>query len=167
MYDWLKAVHVLAVISWMAGMLYLPRLMVYHVDAAPGSVQSETFKVMERRLLRGIINPASIATALFGVLLIAIDSHGRLQGSKTLKQDETPGLGGRIAEQPNAWLQGFSGKSRTSPDDAAWALKKDNGQFDQIAGATITSRAVISALHDALRYFDEHRQQLLSGAADE
>ena len=100
-------------------------------------------------------------------LLIAIDNHGRLQGSKTLKQDETPGLGGRIAEQPNAWLQGFSGKSRTSPDDAAWALKKDNGQFDQIDGATITSRAVISALHDALRYFDEHRQQLLSGAADE
>lgn len=100
-------------------------------------------------------------------LLIAIDSHGRLLGSKTLKQDETPGLGGRIAEQPNGWLQGFSGKSRTSPDDAAWALKKDNGQFDQIAGATITSRAVISALHDALRYFDEHRQQLLPGAAHE
>lgn len=100
-------------------------------------------------------------------LLIAIDSQGRLLGSKTLRQDETPGLGARIADQPNPWLQGFSGKSRSDPGDAAWALKKDSGQFDQIAGATITSRAVISALHDALRYFDEHRQQLLPEAAHE
>ncbi|MBX9873437.1 MAG: protoporphyrinogen oxidase HemJ [Beijerinckiaceae bacterium] len=69
MYDWLKAVHVLAVISWMAGMLYLPRLMVYHVDAAPGSVQSETFKVMERRLLKGIMNPAMIVTWVLGLYL--------------------------------------------------------------------------------------------------
>ncbi len=56
-YPWAKAIHVIAVISWMAGMLYLPRLFVYHVDAEKGSVQSETFKVMERRLLRAIINP--------------------------------------------------------------------------------------------------------------
>ena len=69
MYEWLKAVHVLAVISWMAGMLYLPRLMVYHVDAAQGSVQSETFKVMERRLLRGIMNPAMIVTWVLGLYL--------------------------------------------------------------------------------------------------
>ena len=69
MYEWLKAVHVLAVISWMAGMLYLPRLMVYHVDAAPGSVQSETFKVMERRLLKGIMNPAMIVTWVLGLYL--------------------------------------------------------------------------------------------------
>ena len=100
-------------------------------------------------------------------LLIAIDSQGRLLGSKTLRQDETPGLGARIAEWPNAWLQVFSGKSRDDPGDAAWALKKDHGQFDQIAGATITSRAVISALHDALRYFDEHHEQLLPGAPHE
>ena len=69
MYEWLKAIHVLAVISWMAGMLYLPRLMVYHVDAPPGSVQSETFKVMERRLLRGIMNPAMIVTWVLGLYL--------------------------------------------------------------------------------------------------
>ncbi|TIO39453.1 MAG: TIGR00701 family protein, partial [Mesorhizobium sp.] len=55
-YPWAKAIHVIAVIAWMAGMLYLPRLFVYHVDAEKGSVQSETFKVMERRLLRAIIN---------------------------------------------------------------------------------------------------------------
>jgi putative membrane protein len=68
-YPWAKAIHVLAVIAWMAGMLYLPRLLVYHADAEKGSVQSETFKVMERRLLRGIINPAMIITWVFGLWL--------------------------------------------------------------------------------------------------
>ncbi|MBZ9745825.1 protoporphyrinogen oxidase HemJ [Mesorhizobium sp. CO1-1-7] len=68
-YPWAKAIHILAVISCMAGMLYLPRLFVYHVDAQKGSVQSETFKVMERRLLRGIINPAMILTWVFGLWL--------------------------------------------------------------------------------------------------
>jgi len=75
MYEWIKAVHILAVISWMAGMLYLPRLMVYHVDAAPGSVQSETFKIMERRLLKGIMNPAMIVTWMLG-LYLAWDAFG-------------------------------------------------------------------------------------------
>src|ERR1700730_1827370 len=66
---WLKALHVIAVISWMAGMLYLPRLFVYHCDAEVGSKQSETFKLMERRLLRAIINPAMIATWVLGLWL--------------------------------------------------------------------------------------------------
>src|ERR1700761_3329001 len=70
LYDWLLALHIIAVIAWMAGMLYLPRLYVYHARAAKGSELSETFKVMERRLLRGIINPAMIATFLFGILML-------------------------------------------------------------------------------------------------
>jgi len=69
MYEWIKALHVIAVISWMAGMLYLPRLFVYHCEADPGSRQSETFKVMERRLLKAIINPAMIVTWLLGLWL--------------------------------------------------------------------------------------------------
>src|SRR5436190_3522574 len=69
MYEWIKALHIIAVISWMAGMLYLPRLFVYHCEAEPGSKQSETFKVMERRLLKAIINPAMIATWLAGLYL--------------------------------------------------------------------------------------------------
>ncbi|MGF7008165.1 protoporphyrinogen oxidase HemJ [Aminobacter sp. BE322] len=68
-YLWAKAIHIIAVISWMAGMLYLPRLFVYHAEAERGSVQSETFKVMERRLLRGIINPAMTMTWVFGLWL--------------------------------------------------------------------------------------------------
>lgn len=69
MYEWIKAVHVIAVIAWMAGMLYLPRLMVYHTEAQTGSTQSETFKIMERRLLKGIINPAMILTWIAGLYL--------------------------------------------------------------------------------------------------
>lgn len=69
LYDWIKALHVIAVISWMAGMLYLPRLMVYHCAAEAGSAQSETFKVMERRLLKAIINPAMAVTWLAGLWL--------------------------------------------------------------------------------------------------
>ena len=74
LYVWIKAFHVIAVIAWMAGMLYLPRLFVYHCAAEKGSVQSETFKVMERRLLRAIINPAMIATWILG-LTLAVMGH--------------------------------------------------------------------------------------------
>ena len=70
MYLWLKAFHVIALISWMAGMLYLPRLFVYHSMAPKGSDQSETFKVMERRLLRFIMTPAMLATWVFGLALV-------------------------------------------------------------------------------------------------
>jgi len=68
--EWVKAGHVIAVIAWMAGMLYLPRLFVYHSVTETGTPQSETFKVMERRLLKGIINPAMIATWIFGLWMI-------------------------------------------------------------------------------------------------
>jgi len=74
-YDWIKSLHVIAVISWMAGMLYLPRLFVYHCGVAPGSEASETFKVMERKLLRYIINPAMVVSWVAG-LWIAIVVFG-------------------------------------------------------------------------------------------
>ena len=69
-YPWIKALHIISVVAWMAGLLYLPRLFVYHAQARAGSDSAETFKVMERRLLRGIMNPAMIATFTFGVLLL-------------------------------------------------------------------------------------------------
>lgn len=69
-YQWIKALHLISVIAWMAGLLYLPRLFVYHCDAAPGSDKSETFKVMERRLLRAIMNPAMVFTWIFGLLML-------------------------------------------------------------------------------------------------
>jgi protoporphyrinogen IX oxidase len=76
-YEWVKALHVIAMIAWMAGMLYLPRLFVYHCEAEPGSKQSETFKVMERRLLRAIINPAMMVTWLAGLWLAFESGHYR------------------------------------------------------------------------------------------
>ncbi len=66
---WIKALHVIAVISWMAGLFYMPRLFIYHTDAEPGSEQSETFKIMERRLLKVIMNPAMMITWVFGLYL--------------------------------------------------------------------------------------------------
>ncbi|MBV9811315.1 MAG: CopD family protein, partial [Acetobacteraceae bacterium] len=67
---WIKAVHVVSIIAWMAGLLYLPRLFVYHCDVKPGTVESERFKVMERRLLKQITTPAMIAAWTFGILLV-------------------------------------------------------------------------------------------------
>ena len=72
LYPWLKALHIISVIAWMAAMLYLPRLFVYHADAEPGSDKSETFKVMERRLLRAIMTPAMVASLLFGGALLLL-----------------------------------------------------------------------------------------------
>lgn len=74
-YEWIKALHVISVIFWMAGMAYLPRLFVYHAESEIGSDKSETFKIMERRLLRGIINPAMIATFTFGILMVIVNSN--------------------------------------------------------------------------------------------
>ena len=69
MYEWLKAFHVIAIIAWMAGLLYLPRLFVYHAESKAGSEQSQTFKVMEQRLLRLIATPAMLASWVFGLIL--------------------------------------------------------------------------------------------------
>ena len=70
LYLWLKAFHVIAIIAWMAGMLYLPRLFVYHAETQKGSIQSDTFKIMERRLLKAIINPAMIVAWVLGLYLV-------------------------------------------------------------------------------------------------
>lgn len=80
-YPWLKALHIIGVIAWMAGLLYLPRLFAYHAAAAPGGEASETFKIMERRLLRAIMNPAMGATYLFGILLAVVQGPVLWQSS--------------------------------------------------------------------------------------
>ena len=75
LYPWIKALHIAAVVFWMAGMLYLPRLFVYHLETEPGAADSERFKRMEVRLLRVIMNPAMIAAFLFGGLLLWVSPN--------------------------------------------------------------------------------------------
>ncbi|WP_029010850.1 protoporphyrinogen oxidase HemJ [Azospirillum halopraeferens] len=79
-YEWVKALHVISIIAWMAAMLYLPRLFVYHCAVAPGSEASETFKVMERRLLRAIMTPAMIASWVFGIWMLVLIPEWFSQG---------------------------------------------------------------------------------------
>lgn len=99
-------------------------------------------------------------------LLVGIQADGRLAGVRVLQHRETPGLGDKIELAKSPWINSFVGKSLKNPDEAGWAVKKDRGEFDQFAGATITPRAVVKAVHNALLYFDAHRSQLLaSGAA--
>jgi putative membrane protein len=113
MYLWLKAFHVVAIIAWMAGMLYLPRLFVYHCDAPQGSPQSETFKVMERRLLKAIINPAMIAAWVLGLYLAYEGGwfrsgwlHGKL--ALVLAMSAVHGLYAR-------WVKDFAADRNTRP----------------------------------------------------
>lgn len=100
-------------------------------------------------------------------LLVGIFADGRLAGVRALSHRETPGLGDKIELAKSDWVRSFEGKSLSDPGEDGWAVKKDRGEFDQFAGATITPRAVVKAVHGALRYFDKHRAQLLGLAEDE
>ncbi|BBH47731.1 RnfABCDGE type electron transport complex subunit G [Pseudomonas sp. KU43P] len=96
-------------------------------------------------------------------LVIAISAEGRLIGTQVIEQQESPGLGGRISDPQVNWLGQFANRRL----DDRWALRRDQGDFDQLAGATVTSRAVIAAQQEALAYFDQHRTLLLGGPAHE
>ena len=95
-------------------------------------------------------------------LLIGIQADGRLAGVRVLGHRETPGLGDKIELAKSAWIRSFDGKSLSNPDEDGWAVKKDRGEFDQFAGATITPRAVVKAVHKALQYFDANQEQLFA-----
>jgi putative membrane protein len=111
-YPWLKALHLIAAIAWMAGMLYLPRLYVYHAAAKPGSELSETLKTMERRLLRAIVNPAMGATfALGGVLLWNQDWSAKWLWAKLVLVVALSALHGLFAR----WRKDFAADRNTRP----------------------------------------------------
>lgn len=95
-------------------------------------------------------------------LLIGIQANGQLAGVRVLNHKETPGLGDKIELAKSAWIRSFDGKSLSNPSEDGWAVKKDRGEFDQFAGATITPRAVVKAVHKALQYFDANQQQLFA-----
>lgn len=93
-------------------------------------------------------------------LLVAIRYSGELAGVRVINHRETPGLGDAIEPERSTWIHTFTGKSLDNPKPAGWAVKKDGGQFDQFTGATVTPRAVVKAVHNALKYYAEHREQL-------
>lgn len=95
-------------------------------------------------------------------LLIGIQADGRLAGVRVLNHRETPGLGDKIDLAKSNWIRSFDGRSLSNPAEDGWAVKKDRGAFDQFAGATITPRAVVKAVHKALQYFDANQQQLFA-----
>lgn len=95
-------------------------------------------------------------------LLIGIRADGRLAGVRVLNHRETPGLGDKIDLAKSAWIRSFDGKSLSNPNQDGWAVKKDRGEFDQFAGATVTPRAVVKAVHKALQYFDANQQHLFA-----
>ncbi len=93
-------------------------------------------------------------------LIISIRSNGRIGGVRVISHKETPGLGDYIEIAKNKWIAGFDGTSLDNPKDNDWKVKKDGGQFDYMAGATITPRAVVKAVHKALQYYAQHRDEL-------
>ena len=95
-------------------------------------------------------------------LLVAINTNGELVGVRVLAHKETPGLGDAIDLDKSSWILSFNHKSLLSPTANTWYVKKDNGVFDQFTGATITPRAVVKAVHNALLYFQLHQQALFS-----
>ncbi|MBD9513866.1 electron transport complex subunit RsxG [Pseudomonas sp. PDM22] len=97
-------------------------------------------------------------------LLVGVTAQGRLLGVRVVAHHETPGQGDRIELGKSDWLHGFDGRSLSDPAEAGWKVKKDGGQFDQFAGATVTPRAVVKATHLALQYFDAHKSELLAPA---
>ncbi|MBI1174984.1 MAG: electron transport complex subunit RsxG [Sideroxydans sp.] len=98
-------------------------------------------------------------------LILAIRSNGEIAGVRVVSHNETPGLGDYIDVKKSPWIKGFDGLSQARYQDADWKVKKDGGKFDYMAGATITPRAVVKAVHKALQYFAQNRDKLLAPAA--
>lgn len=100
-------------------------------------------------------------------LLVGINVDGSLSGVRVVAHRETPGLGDAIDEARTDWIRIFDGKSLQAPDVSRWAVRKDGGEFDQLTGATITPRAVVKAVRNALLYYQDNQEALFAPAAPE
>lgn len=106
------------------------------------------------RALEGYTGPIS--------LVVGIQTNGKLAGIRVLKHRETPGLGDQIELKKSDWVLSFNGLSLTSPEEQHWKVKKDGGQFDQFTGATITPRAIVKAVHKALKVYEQNKDAILN-----
>ncbi len=100
-------------------------------------------------------------------LLVAVDFGGQIGGVRVLSHKETPGLGDNIEIAKSDWINSFYGHSLNAPDEQGWRVKKDGGIFDQFTGATITPRAVVKAVHKALKFYAMHKDELFAVASEE
>ena len=100
-------------------------------------------------------------------LLVGVNADGSLSGVRVVKHRETPGLGDVVESSRSNWILGFDNKSLSNPDSKHWKVKRDGGVFDQFTGATITPRAVVNAVHDALLYFEKNQDRLFSVNTDQ
>lgn len=100
-------------------------------------------------------------------LLIGIYYDGTLAGVRVINHRETPGLGDGIEAERSDWVLGFKGRSLLNPESDGWKVKKDGGQFDQFTGATITPRAVVKAVYNTLRYYQQHREAIFSDGVED
>ena len=116
-----------------------------------------------------VVFPASAPNGYNGPidLLVGIYVDGTIAGVRVVKHRETPGLGDAVSTTHSDWILGFDGRSLADPDQNGWKVKRDGGVFDQFTGATITPRAVVKAVHNALVYFENNRQTLFASAKTE
>ncbi len=110
------------------------------------------------------IAPSGYSGSIY--LLVGVNTDGTLAGVRVVKHRETPGLGDVVSITHSNWILGFDNKSLSNPNNKGWKVKRDGGVFDQFTGATITPRAVVKAVHNALLYFDQNQDTLFSVQTD-
>ena len=127
------------------------------------SAPADAYRARQGERVSAVILPVVAPDGYSGRidLLVGIRADGSIAGVRSVSHRETPGLGDKIDAGKSQWILSFSGKSLSMPIPEQWAVKKDGGQFDQFTGATITPRAVVKAVYQALTYFDQHRAALL------
>jgi electron transport complex protein RnfG len=131
---------------------------------------------MPQKVYRARINGTPVSVAITTIapdgyngnieLLVAINIDGTVSGVRTLKHQETPGLGDKIELRKSTWIQSFTGKTLANENDSRWQVKKDGGMFDQFTGATITPRAVVKAVRNTVNYFNSHQNELFDSASN-
>jgi electron transport complex protein RnfG len=128
----------------------------------PGNEEVEVYRA---RIGNRPVAAMFVVTAVDGFsgpirLLVGIDAQGIITGARVLQHRETPGLGDFIDSSKSDWIDQFADKSLAAPDVASWSLRRDGGEFDQVTGASITSRAVVKAVRETLLYFDANRDHV-------
>ncbi len=132
-----------------------------------GYPQADIYQAVKNNSVTAVILPVIAPDGYSGDinLIVGIAADSSVIGVRVLSHKETPGLGDKIDLKKSKWILGFNGKKMLSDQDELWAVKKDNGQFDQFTGATITPRAVVNAVGQAIRYFEKNKTQLLTLAS--